>query len=365
MNEGKKDRRDPIRTIKTKNPVAKAHQNIGTGSGAHKDKKKAMKSGEVKHKKKEVAESYEQYLAKRLSAMAEAANGITGPGMMDTRPSEDFDDREYNDEAGMAKNNLHTIVRCAYELDKAIKNNENLPEWVEEKISIAKGMIVTAFDYIRSQHEMGVEPTIDEASALDQHRKRSAQSDADYARREAERKKNPGAASGDRIKELEKRYPAKEGAEGAKTEKQILTRIRQIMYDRKLSGTDSNAGELNKLKQNLKDIRNKQDVSETTQPYNYKVGQQAEYIALGGKLPPFPVVITSIDGDYIEFRSASGQPIPGTNGETEWGADPGWKVLNPSAAEGWTHDSLADRLFEHERTYEEKLQNQLNKLTNK
>jgi hypothetical protein len=28
--------------------------------------------------------------------------------------------------------------------------------------------------------------------------------------------------------------------------------------------------------------------------------------------------------------------------------------------EGWTHDSLADELFEHERTYEDKLQNMLN-----
>ena len=31
------------------------------------------------------------------------------------------------------------------------------------------------------------------------------------------------------------------------------------------------------------------------------------------------------------------------------------------AKEGWTHDSLADQLFEHERTYEEQLQNKLNK----
>jgi hypothetical protein len=46
------------------------------------------------------------------------------------------------------------------------------------------------------------------------------------------------------------------------TEKQILTRIRQIMYDRKLSGTESNAGELNRLKQQLKDIRSQQGVSE-------------------------------------------------------------------------------------------------------
>jgi len=46
------------------------------------------------------------------------------------------------------------------------------------------------------------------------------------------------------------------------TEKQILTRIRQIMYDRKLSGTESNAGELHRLKQQLKDIRSQQGVSE-------------------------------------------------------------------------------------------------------
>ena len=85
-------------------------------------------------------------------------------------------------------------------------------------------------------------PEAMEDSALTQYRKRGDQADADLAKREAARKKNPGAASGDRIKELEKRYPAKEG---------------------------------------------------------------------------------------------------------------------------WTHDSLADRLFEHERTYEEKLQNQLNKLTKK
>jgi hypothetical protein len=30
-------------------------------------------------------------------------------------------------------------------------------------------------------------------------------------------------------------------------------------------------------------------------------------------------------------------------------------------AEGWTHDTLADQLFEHERTYEDRLQNLLNK----
>ena len=50
--------------------------------------------------------------------------------------------------------------------------------------------------------------------------------------------------------------------EGYTTEKQIMTRIRQIMHDRKISGTESNAGELLRLKQQLKDLRSQQDVAE-------------------------------------------------------------------------------------------------------
>ena len=52
--------------------------------------------------------------------------------------------------------------------------------------------------------------------------------------------------------------------EGYTTEKQIMTRIRQIMHDRKISGTESNAGELLRLKQQLKDLRSQQDVAEAS-----------------------------------------------------------------------------------------------------
>ena len=71
-------------------------------------------------------------------------------------------DDEYSGEVSMVKNNLHTIVRASVDLAKELKSDENLPEWVEEKISLAKGMMVTALDYMISQHEMGVEPTIAE-----------------------------------------------------------------------------------------------------------------------------------------------------------------------------------------------------------
>ena len=67
---------------------------------------------------------------------------------------------EYDDEAGMVKNNLHTIVRASAELAKSLKDNEDVPEWVQEKIAQAKGMMQAVSDYIASQHEMGHQPAV-------------------------------------------------------------------------------------------------------------------------------------------------------------------------------------------------------------
>ena len=70
---------------------------------------------------------------------------------------------EYDDEAGMFKNNLQTIQRVSTHLEKAISDNENLPEWCQEKIGVAKSMVVTVMDYMISQHENGEQRTVDEA----------------------------------------------------------------------------------------------------------------------------------------------------------------------------------------------------------
>jgi hypothetical protein len=64
---------------------------------------------------------------------------------------------EYDDEAGMAKDQLHTIVRHARELEHAIGSHENLPEWVQEKMGQIKGMMTAVTDYMLSQKERGIE----------------------------------------------------------------------------------------------------------------------------------------------------------------------------------------------------------------
>lgn len=75
---------------------------------------------------------------------------------------EDVDKEEYDDEAGMFKNDLQTIQRVSKDLEDEIAENENLPEWCQAKIAQAKGMIVSVMDYIISQHENGEFDTIDE-----------------------------------------------------------------------------------------------------------------------------------------------------------------------------------------------------------
>jgi hypothetical protein len=73
---------------------------------------------------------------------------------------ESADKYEYDDEAGMVKNNLHTIVRVSTHLESALGEHENVPEWCQEKIAQVKGMIVSVMDYMISQHEMGDEKEV-------------------------------------------------------------------------------------------------------------------------------------------------------------------------------------------------------------
>ena len=67
------------------------------------------------------------------------------------------ENEEYDDEGSMAKGDMHTVIRHATELEKHLKNQENLPTWVIEKIGQIKGMMTSVSDYILSQHERGVE----------------------------------------------------------------------------------------------------------------------------------------------------------------------------------------------------------------
>ena len=77
---------------------------------------------------------------------------------------------EYNDEAGMADNNLETLERAVQGIDDLIQSGDNLPEWCQEKIAVAKSMLVSVWDYMESEEDSDeVDPEIDAMfEAMDQ-----------------------------------------------------------------------------------------------------------------------------------------------------------------------------------------------------
>jgi len=123
-------------------------------------KRRGRPKGKDKGPERVTAKSY-KYKAGRPTKTQE---DLDSDGVLMTRPtncsSESIDPSEqgeYNDEAGMAKDSLHTIVRSAKELERALRSNENLPEWVQEKIGQIKGMMSSVTDYIISTHERDAE----------------------------------------------------------------------------------------------------------------------------------------------------------------------------------------------------------------
>jgi hypothetical protein len=93
------------------------------------------------------------------TGLASVAVGVGSAGIME-------DNAEYDDESGMAHTNLHTIIRAAEGLLDTIDDNENLPEWVQEKIANVEGMIVSSWDYLISQEEQGIDPQVNESNWL-------------------------------------------------------------------------------------------------------------------------------------------------------------------------------------------------------
>ena len=69
---------------------------------------------------------------------------------LDDDITEDYDEDEYDQEGEMANSQLRTIEDAARELQSIIDADENLPEWVQKKITLAKDYVDTARDYINA-----------------------------------------------------------------------------------------------------------------------------------------------------------------------------------------------------------------------
>lgn len=65
-------------------------------------------------------------------------------------PNADYNQGEYDREGDMAKDQLRTVNDAAKELYSIIAADENLPEWVQAKITKAMDYLDTARDYMKS-----------------------------------------------------------------------------------------------------------------------------------------------------------------------------------------------------------------------
>ena len=92
----------------------------------------------------------ESYYTKVVDALNEAMTAI--------------DKGEYDYEGQMARTQLQTTLRNCKDLIDMIKDDDNMPEWVQSKITLAQDYITTVRDYLQSKEELvaeGLQPDSD------------------------------------------------------------------------------------------------------------------------------------------------------------------------------------------------------------
>jgi hypothetical protein len=84
-----------------------------------------------------------------------------------------IDRGEYDYEGAMARTQLQTIYRNSKDLVDILKADENMPEWVQSKISLAQDYISCVRDYLLSRKELGESEVWDKPNPVKKHSKLS------------------------------------------------------------------------------------------------------------------------------------------------------------------------------------------------
>jgi len=139
-------------------------------------KKKGRPKGPAKGPERVTKGSYKY----KSGRPANTQEDLDTDGVMMNRPSnmssEDIesialvDKGEYDREGDMAKEQLHTIKLAARELASILSDDENLPEWVQSKITKAMDYIDTARDYMISSKADNMQPVAEKAVSVAQRR---------------------------------------------------------------------------------------------------------------------------------------------------------------------------------------------------
>jgi hypothetical protein len=60
---------------------------------------------------------------------------------------------EYDFEGDLAKTQLKSIIRNSMELHDMLEDDDNLPEWVQSKITLAEDYMTTVYNYMTSEKD--------------------------------------------------------------------------------------------------------------------------------------------------------------------------------------------------------------------
>lgn len=72
---------------------------------------------------------------------------------------------EKDQEGATVKNSLHTILRTASALEKSLKDDDQFPEWVSEKMGSIKDMMVSVMDHVMSSREQDADTDLEEGAS--------------------------------------------------------------------------------------------------------------------------------------------------------------------------------------------------------
>jgi len=78
--------------------------------------------------------------------------------LMTEEKKDKYDEGEYDQEGDMAKSDLRSIMANAKELHDMIDDADNLPEWCQNKITLAEDYISTVANYLTAEMSEGAIP---------------------------------------------------------------------------------------------------------------------------------------------------------------------------------------------------------------
>jgi nicotinic acid mononucleotide adenylyltransferase len=124
------------------------HDSKGRSSAAEKHAMKAAEHEEIAHSIKSNYAKNAAKLKEHFHVLEEAVKAI--------------DQGEYDYEGQMARTQLQTILRNSKDLVDMLSDEENMPEWVQSKITLAQDYISSVRDYLQSKEELGEDISLKE-----------------------------------------------------------------------------------------------------------------------------------------------------------------------------------------------------------